>query len=63
MRKKTRRTSYSYFLSNVKPHDLYGRSLIVHADKDDLGRGAHEDSGTTGHSGARIACAIFGRAS
>jgi hypothetical protein len=37
--------------------------LIIHADEDDLGRGGHEDSHTTGHSGARIGCAIFGRTS
>jgi Cu-Zn family superoxide dismutase len=59
-RAKTRK--YTYFLRDIKPRDLWGRSLIVHADKDDLGRGDYEDSGTTGHSGARIACAIFGRA-
>lgn len=54
--------SYSYFLSNVKPSELWGRSLIIHADEDDLGLGTHDDSKTTGHSGARIGCAIFGRA-
>jgi Cu-Zn family superoxide dismutase len=52
---------YSYFLAGVKPSELWGRSLIVHADEDDLGLGPHEDSNTTGHSGARIGCAIFGR--
>jgi Cu-Zn family superoxide dismutase len=41
--------------------DLWGRSVIVHADPDDLGKGPFEDSPTTGHSGARIACAVFGR--
>jgi Cu-Zn family superoxide dismutase len=41
--------------------DLWGRSIIVHADKDDLGLGDAEDSSTTGHSGKRIACAIIGR--
>ena len=53
----------SYHLAEFPPHILWGRSLIVHADKDDLGKGSHEDSGTTGHSGTRIGCAIFGRAS
>ena len=53
----------SYFLAGVKTADLLGRSLIVHADEDDLGRGGHEDSATTGHSGARIACALIGRVS
>lgn len=52
----------SYFLADVSPSDLWGRTLIVHADEDDLGLGGHEDSGTTGHSGARIGCALFGRA-
>lgn len=50
-----------YILENVRISDLYGRSVIVHADEDDLGQGPFEDSATTGHSGARIACAIIGR--
>jgi Cu-Zn family superoxide dismutase len=51
----------TYRLKGVEPADLWGRTLIVHADEDDLGKGPHEDSKTTGHSGKRIACAIFGR--
>lgn len=51
-----------YYLTNVSVKDLWGRSIIVHADEDDLGKGSHEDSKITGHSGARMACAIFGRA-
>jgi Cu-Zn family superoxide dismutase len=35
--------------------------VIVHADPDDYGKGGEEDSLTTGHAGARIACAIIGR--
>ena len=54
--------SYRYRLVGVKPSELWGRTLIVHADEDDLGKGGHDDSKTTGHSGARIGCAIFGRA-
>jgi Cu-Zn family superoxide dismutase len=54
---------FTYLLEGVKPSELWGRALIVHADEDDLGRGGHEDSKTTGHSGARIGCAIFGRVS
>ena len=49
------------FLDNVSLDELYGRSLIIHADEDDLGKGGHEDSKTTGHSGTRIGCAIIGR--
>lgn len=58
---KGSKASYSYYLPDIKPCDLWGRSLIIHADEDDLGNGPHEDSKTTGHSGARIGCAIFGR--
>lgn len=50
-----------YFLRGIIVEELYGRSLIVHADEDDYGMGTHEDSKTTGHSGARIACSIIGR--
>lgn len=51
----------SYFLRGVSVADLLGRSLIVHADEDDLGLGDHKDSATTGNSGARIACVLIGR--
>jgi len=54
--------TYTYILLDCKVHDLFGRAMIVHADEDDLGLGGFEDSKTTGHSGARIGCAIFGRA-
>lgn len=53
--------SRRYTLKNLHPSELFGRSLIVHADRDDLGLGGQEDSHITGHSGKRIACAIFGR--
>jgi len=54
--------TYSYKLAGVTVSELLGRTLIVHADPDDLGKGGEEDSLTTGHSGKRIACAIIGRA-
>ena len=54
--------SYSYMLHGISVADLLGRSIIIHADKDDLGKGNAPDSLTTGHSGARIACAVIGRA-
>lgn len=40
--------------------NIIGRGLIIHADEDDLGKGGHEDSLTTGHAGKRIACAVIG---
>jgi len=54
--------TYNYRLAGVTVSDLLGRTLIVHADPDDLGKGGEIDSLTTGHSGKRIACAIIGRA-
>jgi len=52
-----------YYIKGISVKDLWGRSIIVHEDEDDLGKGGHEDSHITGHSGARIGCAIFGRMS
>jgi Cu-Zn family superoxide dismutase len=50
-----------YYIKGITVKDLWGRSIIVHQDEDDLGKGPFEDSLVTGHSGARIGCAIFGR--
>lgn len=41
--------------------EIVGRTLIIHADADDLGLGDQPDSQTTGHSGKRMACAVIGR--
>ena len=35
---------------------VIGRSVMVHADEDDLGKGGHELSPTTGNASGRIAC-------
>ena len=52
---------YTYTLHDVTVSDILGRSVIIHADADDYGKGNKEDSLTTGHSGARIGCAVIGR--
>lgn len=39
---------------------IIGRSIVVHQDRDDLGRGNFSDSLTTGHAGSRIACCVIG---
>lgn len=51
----------TFYIKHISIKDLWGRSIIVHEDEDDLGKGSFEDSKTTGHSGKRIGCAIFGR--
>lgn len=56
--KKLKKT---YELAGVTVSELWGRSIIVHEDPDDLGKGPFEDSPVTGHAGKRIGCAIFGR--
>jgi Cu-Zn family superoxide dismutase len=44
------------------PHSILGRTMVVHADADDFGRGGHELSRETGNSGARLACGVIGLA-
>uniref|UniRef100_Q4JKA6 Superoxide dismutase [Cu-Zn] n=1 Tax=Rheum australe TaxID=284363 RepID=Q4JKA6_RHEAU len=44
----------------VGPNSIIGRAVVVHADPDDLGKGGHELSTTTGNAGGRIACGIIG---
>ncbi|XWS42683.1 hypothetical protein CRYUN_Cryun16bG0035200 [Craigia yunnanensis] len=41
-------------------HSILGRAVVVHADLDDLGKGGHDLSKTTGNAGARVGCGIIG---
>ena len=58
---KGKKLRVSYDLKDVSVRELWGRSIIVHDEEDDLGKGPFEDSLITGHSGRRMGCAIFGR--
>ena len=41
-------------------NSIIGRSIILHADPDDLGLGGNPESKKTGNAGKRIACAVIG---
>ncbi|KND04748.1 uncharacterized protein SPPG_00453 [Spizellomyces punctatus DAOM BR117] len=41
-------------------YNIIGRSFVVHANRDDLGRGNAPTSKTNGNSGARVACGVIG---
>ncbi|GJV78633.1 superoxide dismutase [Cu-Zn] 2 [Tanacetum coccineum] len=40
-------------------YSILGRAVVIHADSDDLGRGNHELSKSTGNAGARVGCGNF----
>lgn len=51
------RTSFTDHLIKLRgSFSIIGRSFVVHADRDDLGKGGNEESLKTGNSGKRILC-------
>ncbi|KAL0970126.1 hypothetical protein UPYG_G00237510 [Umbra pygmaea] len=55
------RASFRLEDPQLKVWDVIGRSLVVDAEEDDLGRGDNSLSKQTGNSGQRLACGIIAR--
>jgi Cu-Zn family superoxide dismutase len=41
--------------------NIIGKGFVIHTGEDDLGKGGHPDSLTTGHAGSRWACGVIGK--
>lgn len=53
-------TKQDLFLKLTGANSILGRSIVVHSGTDDLGKGGHEQSSTTGNAGGRPACGVIG---
>ena len=52
-------SSSTISLDPAASNSVVNRALVLHALEDDCGLGGESDSKTTGHSGARIVCAVI----
>jgi len=48
------------FIKLIGPESVLGRTIVVHAGTDDLGKGGHAESKKTGNAGGRPACGVIG---
>eukprot|EP01006_Ploeotia_vitrea_P040034 TRINITY_DN66398_c1_g1_i1.p1 TRINITY_DN66398_c1_g1~~TRINITY_DN66398_c1_g1_i1.p1 ORF type:complete len:156 (-),score=79.57 TRINITY_DN66398_c1_g1_i1:238-705(-) len=49
-------------VSLIGATSVIGRAIVIHEGEDDLGKGGHELSLTTGNAGGRVGCGVIGLA-
>lgn len=54
------KTLYDTKIKLSGKNSIVGRSVVIHADRDDLGLGGNAESLKTGNAGSRIACGVIG---
>ncbi|XP_057331516.1 uncharacterized protein LOC130671567 [Microplitis mediator] len=47
-------------ISLVGPNNIIGRSVVVHSNVDDLGKGGNEESLINGNTGSPVSCGVIG---
>lgn len=58
--------SKGFFYDNIINLDykhkncIIGRAIVIHKDRDDLGKGGNKESLITGNAGKRVACGVIG---
>ena len=55
-----RKVIYDKLVKLRGKYSVIGRSVVIHSDEDDLGKGTNKESLITGNAGSRIGCGVIG---